>query len=240
MAYVRQAPDECIRWIKVAPRLVASEDPDSIQEFCELVAEQPIDNAVKAERAIRACLLEPGLVEIESLLIDVLTKTLDDETATKWLLPRAWHTRALLAGRVGDAQSAVTYAEISQEQQEIPEVWQAMNLGVISHAQQYLGQEKQAKASLATADKLITELEQDPEFTHGFNLLSAQILFREAEAAINGNRATPKRRRRSLPGFSDFFSGKCESKWPISLATTLIVSSSKSCKRDSYLLGRSR
>jgi len=138
---------------------------------------------VAAERAIKGCLLRPGAIDLAELPGDLLAQSLNDGTFPKEFRSWGWSSRALLAYRSGDAESAIKH--ITQSEQLKPMDWaHAMNLAVLAPAQHQLKHPDEARAALDEALQVIERL-QTVDRNHS-DLLIAQILFREAEALING------------------------------------------------------
>ena len=122
-------------------------------------------------------------IDLAKLPRDILAQSLDDGTVPEWLPPWAWGSRALLAYRGGDAESAVKYMAKSEEYKPI-DVAHAMNLAVLTMAQHQLGKAGEAKTALEEAAQLITRLKGDPARKGDHDLLIAEILFHEAEALM--------------------------------------------------------
>jgi tetratricopeptide (TPR) repeat protein len=108
-------PNESLSWLNLAPVAAVAGD-ETYRDFCRRYAQhfKETTDAMVAERMIKACLLKPGSVDLDTLPRETLAKALDEETAADWLRPWAWASRALLAYRRGDAASAVNYVANSE------------------------------------------------------------------------------------------------------------------------------
>ncbi len=177
-------PGDSMRWLRVAPVMVRAGDEDYVA-FCKWIVEQPADTPELAERAIKACLLQAGVVDIADLPTAALTKPLDEGNAPKGIPPWGWATRALLAYRSGDVESAVKFVTRSEELTP-PDFAHAMNLAVLALAQHQLQHPDEARKALEEASQLVIHLKDDSKNKGHHDLLIAQILLREAEAKITG------------------------------------------------------
>ena len=184
---VKQKPDDTLVWLRIAPVLILAEDQVAYAEFCSRMAQHFAESKLpeEAERVIKASLLRANSVDLAKLPADMFAKSLDDGTVPDWLPPWGWGTRALLAYRSGDAESAVKYVAKSEEYKPI-DVAHALNLAVRAMAQHQLQHPDEARTALDEASQLITRLQADDKNNRDHDLLIARILFREAEALING------------------------------------------------------
>lgn len=182
-----QYPEVDIYWVRVAPIVVLSNDQKAYAAFCNWITQQPAETAPLADKAIKACLLRPGIADLAKLSDDALAAGLDNQTAPEWLVPYAWGTRALLAYRTGAADSATQYIAKS-ELLEPNDLVRSFNQAVLAMAHMELNHPDEAKAALAEASQIITRLTIDPSNKGHHDLLIAEILFREAEATINGKK----------------------------------------------------
>ena len=187
---VEQKPDDTLVWLQVVPVLALAEDPTVYSSFCGRMAQHfgESKDPETAERVIKASSLRADFIDVAQLPGDLLGKSLDDGTVPDGFPLWGWGTRALLAYRRGDAESAVKYVAKSEEFKPI-DVAHAFNLAVLAMAQHQLGKADEAKTALEVASQLISRLEEDPNQKGGHDLLIAQILQREAEALINGKTA---------------------------------------------------
>ena len=182
---IEQKPDDTILWVQVPPIAVLSEEEATYETLCrrilELFQESPTPS--NADRAIKGCLLKPGAIDVADLPLDKLPMSIDATTAPAYLPPWFWATRALLAYRSGDAESAVTHVTLS-EQYKPNDHAHALNLAVLAMAQHELKHPDEARIALEEASQLVTRLHAANKNHH--DLLIAEILFREAETLING------------------------------------------------------
>jgi WD40 repeat protein/serine/threonine protein kinase/tetratricopeptide (TPR) repeat protein len=180
---VEERPDDTIAWLRVATVLALTDDRDAYSNFCRRMVQHfaSSDNPETAERVIKACLLRADSIELAKLPEDRLAKSLDDGTMPEWLPPWAWGSRALLAYRRGDAESAVSYVAKSEQYTPL-DTTHAMNLAVLAMAQHQLGSAIEAQAALEEAFQLITRLKGYPGSKGEHDLLIAENLFNEAKA----------------------------------------------------------
>ena len=114
---VKAMPQDELVWLRVAPVLALAGDQAVYSEFCDRMARQfaATKDPVVAERVVKAALLRPNSIDLGKLPGEILAKSLDDGTAPDWLVPWGFCSRALLAYRSGDAESAVKYMKRSEE-----------------------------------------------------------------------------------------------------------------------------
>ena len=184
---IEQNPEDTMVWLRIAPVLTLTDDASIYSDFCSRMVQHFAESKLPetAERVVKASLLRADSIDLAKLPGDLLAKSLDDGTVPEWLPPWAWGSRALLAYRRGDAESAVKYVAKSEEYKPI-EVAHAMNLALVAMAQHQLGKAGEAKTALVEASQLITRLKGDPGRKGDHDLLIAEILFHEAEALMNG------------------------------------------------------
>ena len=176
--------DDSTWWIRIAPLIVLCDDEKGYASFCNWITQQPADTALLADRAVKACLLRPGSLDLARLPGDTLARELDEGKVVDWLLPWAWGSRALLAYRSGDAEAAARYAARSVESNPTS-FSRAMNLTVLALAQHQLRHPDETRTALDEASQLIARLKADPANKGTPDLLIAEILFREAEATMS-------------------------------------------------------
>ena len=99
--------------------------------------------------------------------------------------PWGWATRALLAYRGGDAESAIKYVTKSDELQN-HEFAHAMNLVGFALAQHQHQHPEEARKALDQASQLISQLQTDETKKGSPDLRIAEVLLHEAEAKIKG------------------------------------------------------
>ena len=194
---IEQQPRNSNHWPGVAAVIALSEDKEAYAEFCQWIAAKSLGDPVAIERAIKSSLLRASVGDLTALPVDKFTDALDKgslpESSAAWL----WGTRALLAYRSGDGDSAVKY--IGQAQELNPtDLSRAFNLSVLAMAHHELQHLDDAQTAFGEAAQLITRLNQDPSNKGHHDLLIAEILFREAEAKINGKNVSADERSSTL------------------------------------------
>ncbi len=182
---VEQNPEDTLMWLRIAAVLALTDDPTAYSDFCGRMVQHFAESKKPetAERVVKASLLRADSIDLAKLPGDLLAKSLNDGTVPEWLPPWAWGSRALLACRSGDAESAVQYVAKSEECKPI-DVAHALNLAVQAMAQHQLGKAGEAKTSLEEASQLIARLREEPGRKGDHDLLIAEILFHEAEALM--------------------------------------------------------
>jgi hypothetical protein len=124
-------------------------------------------------------------IDFAKLPGDILAKSLGEGTGPDWLPSWGWCSRALLAYRRGDVESAVKSVKKSEESKPA-ESAHAKNLAVRAMAQRQLQHPEESQRALEEASQLIKRLHADDTNKGDHDLLIAQILVHEAEALING------------------------------------------------------
>jgi tetratricopeptide (TPR) repeat protein len=182
---IEQNREDTQVWLRITPVLALTDDASTYSDFCSRMVQHFAEskNPETAERVVKACLLRADAIDLAKLPGDLLEKSLDDGTVPEWLPPWGWGSRALLAYRRGDAESAVKYVAKSEENKPI-DLTHALNLAVLAMAQHQLGKAGEAKTALEEASQLITRLKGDPGRKGDHDLLIAEILFHEAEALM--------------------------------------------------------
>ncbi len=143
------------------------------------------NDPVVAERVVKAALLRPGSIDLGKLHGEILAKSLDDGTAPEWFVPWGFCSRALLAYRSGDAESALKYVKRSEEQKP-EDAPHALNLVVRAMAEHQLRHPEEARRALEAASKLINRLMADAKNKGIQAPFDVQIVYREAEALLSG------------------------------------------------------
>jgi hypothetical protein len=186
---VRQQPEEAEVWLHIAPVLVLADDQHAYSDLCARMMGQFADSTdmVATERFVKACLLRPNTIDLAKLPVHVFSKMLDDRTAPDWFLPWGWTTRALWAYRNGNAGLAVKSASASETNQ-LNALTHAENLAVLAMAHHQLQHSAEAQRALDEAAQFLPRLQADEGLKGQHDLLIAQILFREAEALISGQK----------------------------------------------------
>jgi hypothetical protein len=184
---VEQNPKDSTWWTRVAPVVVMSGDEAAYAKFCarvvDLAGAAPDREA--ADRATKACLLRPGAIDLAKLPGKALGRFLDEQAKPDWFSPWGWSTRALLVWRSGDAKSAVKYATKSEECKP-GEHARAINLAVLALAHHRLQHPAEAAAALEAASQLVASMKEDVGKRGHPDLLTAEILVREARQTIDG------------------------------------------------------
>jgi tetratricopeptide (TPR) repeat protein len=185
-----QKPQDSLLWMQIAAVVVLAGDDADYPAYCRRIVEQFAESkAVDVpDKVVKACLLRPDAIELSKLPLDRFVASLDEGTAPEWLPVWAWGTRALLAYRSGDAESAVKYVAKSEELKP-SDLLYALNLSVLAMAQHQLQHADEARRALAEAVQLTDRLRS--QHKGDFNLLITQILLREAQVLLNG-KAKPK------------------------------------------------
>ena len=183
---IARQPVAPLVWLRVAPIIVLAKDEAGYREFCSRMAAQFTENNgddLAGEKTCKACLLWPGAIEFERLPTSLLEESLED--APDSILPWLWGTKALVALRSGDAESALECIENSQEYEPL-EVAVALNLAVRALANQRLDRLEDAHRDVQQAAQKVDQLLQE-EFTKSthHDVLIAMILLREAQDVIN-------------------------------------------------------
>jgi tetratricopeptide (TPR) repeat protein len=185
----RKPPAKAYQWLPYVPVFVSSSDPEAYRNFCRRMAQQfPASGSLnETDCVIKASLIWPGMIKVNQPHADRLAQLLDEGNESAEAKAKAWGTRALLAYRTGDDETAVKY--IANSEQLKPHVLaRPFNQAVLAMAHMELNHPDEAKAALAEATLLITQLNKDPDKKGHHDLLIAEILFREAEAKINGKK----------------------------------------------------
>ncbi len=182
---IEHKPDNSLLWLIVAPVIVLSGDEAAYAEFCQWIEQQPTEKLHAAERAIKCSLLRAGAVKFATLPVATLTAALDSGSHPESFAPWGWGTRVLLAYRLGDADSAVAYFAKSEEHNPHGFL-RAMTLSILALAQHELQEFDKARKSLEEASQVIARLKEDPNNKGHYDLMIAEILFREAEAKVIG------------------------------------------------------
>ena len=184
---IQRNPKDTFTWLKAAPVLALADDPAIYSDFCERMVAQFADSndAVVVERTIKACLLRVNSIDLSKLPVEKLARIMDEGTVSDGLKPWGWVARAIWAYRIGDAESAVKYVANSEEHKP-DDFAHAINLTVLAMARHQQKDPEAARQALDEASQLINRLQADVNNKVNHDLLIAQILFREAEALING------------------------------------------------------
>ncbi len=178
-------PKKTLSWLQQSPVLVLAGDPEAYRAYCERMLKQFGDNPndSSATHTIKACLLQPGMIDVARLPVAAFLKPLEDGTSPEGTRHFRWGLRGLLALRSDDAESAVKYITQSEELKPT-NISRAMNLSVLALAHHNLQQAEQAKTALQQAAEIIKSFKISPGQAPSHDQLIAEILFAEAEAKI--------------------------------------------------------
>lgn len=181
---LKQRPEDSMLWVQVPPIIVMAQDDAAYRSFCQGIVEgyRKAPTGEAADRAIKGCLLRPGVIDLGELPGDLLAQSLNDGTLPEGIRPWGLLSLALLKYRSGDAESAVKHVTQS-EQLKLDNYNHALNLAVLASAQHQLKHPDEARQALDEAAEVIQRLQAIDKNHH--DLLIAEILFREAEALTN-------------------------------------------------------
>ena len=184
---IQRNPKDTFKWLKAAPVLALADDPAIYSDFCErMVAQFADSNDVHVvERTIKAGLLRVNSIDLSKLPAEKLARMMDEGTVPDEFKPWGWGARAFWAYRSGDAESAVNYVEKSEEHKPA-DTLHATNLAVLAMARHQQKLPEEARQALDEASQVINRLKAYENNKADHDLLIAQILFREADALING------------------------------------------------------
>jgi tetratricopeptide (TPR) repeat protein len=187
LVLIEQVPVDSLTWLRIAPVLVLAGDDGDYAAFCRRYVQRFAETQLSydPERVVKACLLLPKVIDVAELPVGQFAKSLDEENGPEWYPAWAWGTRALLAYRSGDPDSALKFAARSEELKPL-DFAHTLNLAVRAMAQHQLEHPEEARRALDEASQLINRLQSDDKVKGDHDLLIAQILFHEAEALING------------------------------------------------------
>ena len=187
LKFIEQRPDEPLPWLTVAPVLVLAGDNAGYAAFCDRAVGQFRDTQapLDAERISKVALLKANAIDLGRLPAMPFIDSLEDGTAPDSARARFWCTRALLAYRGGDPESAVKYVARSEELDPL-KATHALNLTVIALAQHQLGNRSDASSALDEASRVIGALHQDIANGSMTDRLIGEILYREAKAQMIG------------------------------------------------------
>ncbi|MEI6538259.1 MAG: hypothetical protein WCO86_01850, partial [Planctomycetota bacterium] len=190
---LKQRPEDSVLWVQIPPIIVLAQDDAAYHSFCQAVVQayRQAPTGEATERVIKGCLLRPGAIDLAELPGDLLAQSLNDGTLAEGIRPWGLCSLALLEYRGGDAESAVKH--ITQSEQLTPlDKNHALNLAVLALAQHQLKHPDEARQALDEAAEVIQRLQAIDRNDH--DLLYAEILYREANALINGKEAPQESR----------------------------------------------
>lgn len=185
--FLTQKPDDSIHWLQMSVVLVMSGDEAGYKELCLKMARQfeQSTNPEDFERVCKASILLPGVVNPSQLPEKPFADAMDAGTVPEWFPAWGWLTRAGLAYRRGDAESALEYLEKSEALTPQERI-HANNLVLQAMVLQKLERHDEARKTLEEAKEFINGLQKRPEVRGDHDVLIALISLREAEALING------------------------------------------------------
>ena len=181
---VEQSPADSHSWLTAAPVLALAGDEGAYLNFCRRMSQQfsQTENTQAASHTCKVCLLLPATLELAKLSAKPMTTALEGGTTPSQLLGYRWGLKALLAYREGNANLALDYLKKAEES-KVDEFAQAQNLVIQTLAEDKLGRSDDALKSQQMAAKAIAKLEENPATSHHRDLLIAQVLLREVQAA---------------------------------------------------------
>ena len=131
----------------------------------------------------KSALLLPGSIDVDKLPTSPFIESLESGTASAGLQPWFWTTRALLALRTGDAEAAVEFVSRSEDDQP-REITRALSLSILALAQHQQGNTAAATSTLEQASQILGKLKQNKAGSTLTDLAIAEVLNREAKAAL--------------------------------------------------------
>jgi tetratricopeptide (TPR) repeat protein len=183
---MEQQKDDVVLWGHLGAVFIMAGDDEGYGAFChhvtKLAGETP--TIKQAVRATQICVLRPGAIKIADLPSKTLVKLLDEGNVPEDLRSWAWSTRALLVYRSGDAESALTFAEKTQESQRsygvhaLASCVTALAHHELQHPEEALKALEVAAESVKLAKKRDAGQVADPD------TLIAEILLREVESKL--------------------------------------------------------
>jgi tetratricopeptide (TPR) repeat protein len=182
---VDQQPEDSLRWLRMIALLVMAEDEEQYRESCRRMVLQFSESTKveDAERILKAGLLRAKVIDLASLPADRLAKALDDGEAAKSFASWGWATRALLAYRNGDAESAAEYVARS-EALEPSAFTRVLNFAILAMAEHQRQHSEEARRALDEAVRLYSRLQVDGNNRGHHDLLIAEILLQEARGLV--------------------------------------------------------
>ena len=194
LLYINASPGDHLRWLFVTPMVILTDDDAGYAKFCERSTRQFVgtEDLSVSDIITKTALLKPNAIPLDRLPSRPFIDSLDNGTANAFQQPWFWGSRALLAYRRGDAESAVKYVTNSEKLGPV-NFAHALNLVVLALAQHDLEQSDQAKNSLDEAFQYLESLKADPLKKTDHDFLIATILYREAKAKIN--KTTPQTKK---------------------------------------------
>jgi serine/threonine protein kinase/tetratricopeptide (TPR) repeat protein len=183
---VEQRPNDRIAWLRLAPVLVRAGDEDGFENYCQRLIKQydKVHDVAWAEAVCKATLLIPGVVGFHQLPVEGLDQALADSTTDRGLVAWCWASRALVAYRQGNAESALAFIRNSEDVGP-SERLRALNLIVSAMAFHALGRRDEATQALHKGKEIVERSEQEPANQDHHDILIAKILLDEAETLIS-------------------------------------------------------
>ncbi|MEK6249349.1 MAG: hypothetical protein N2C12_14295, partial [Planctomycetales bacterium] len=161
-------------------------DESGYRDFCRSFAAHftETNEASIAEHVCKACLIVPGALDLDQLPHEVFAKALDEQTLHTGLVPWHWGSRALVAYRAGDPDSAIAYVQKSQESNS-DELMQMINSSILALAYHHLGQPGMSYRNWKDARRQIDRfVNAETGFPKGHDALIAGILAQEARSLL--------------------------------------------------------
>ena len=180
-----------VQWLNVATTVALAGDAAAHREFCTRMAHrfESAEGSSEATHVCKSSLLLPGSADLAKQFEKTIVDELEKGESPSGLLAFRWGLRGLLAFRDGDADQALEYLQKAEETNGT-EFAKAQNLAIRALAEYKLGKLDESRASQMQAAKIIEQLKQEPANRSHADLLIAQILLREAQAASD-SKVTP-------------------------------------------------
>ena len=190
-----QNPSSSLHWMQYGATLAKSGNKDAYQKFCQEMLDRfgKETSIMHQERVCKMCTFLPDVVDIEELPTnwETIVETNVLPSSNFWLA-WAWHARALKALRQGDFETAISFADKS-DQLNPKEICKVLNHCVRAIAAKRVGKTKLAHSSLLEADRSFREsVEKSTQYHHDY--IFARILIGEAESLIQ-----PEKRLANFP-----------------------------------------
>lgn len=187
--YFNQRPKDGLLWADMSTILASSGNKAAYEKFNLRALEglSQMTGPQASVRAIEACLILPGIIPALKLQgpAEKVIQDLEAGTVLELHIPWAWTAEALFAWRRDDAESAVKYANKSEENR--PEVFcTPINLCIRAMAEHRLHRFNDARATLEKATTAVAGVKGSSELKGSHHVLFAEILLQEAEQLING------------------------------------------------------
>ena len=197
MQWVKENPDDAMRYLVLSPALVLSRPPSAHENHCSSMLERFADSTdpIDASRICKACTLRDGVVDASRLPVETLATALETDSVSSGALPWNWGARALVALRSKRHEEALECV-LKSEQSNPPPHAHALNLSVNALANLQLGKTGAALADFGSGSRAIAALEENTNAMQIHDLLIAKILMQEVKDSLD--RLLPE----GMPSFS--------------------------------------